>query len=97
MLQADGDEAARRAELERALREIEDGIAVGAAHGGVLAIWRLHRGVVLFQLGRLDEADAELSWFVAAEPNNLQGHRMRSLVLTAAKRPLESGEPRTKK
>lgn len=90
LLQATGDESARRTQLERALQEIEKGIAVGRERGQALAIWRLHRGVVLYQLGRVDEALTELEEFVAHEPNSLQGRRTLSLVLASAGKSLEA-------
>jgi tetratricopeptide (TPR) repeat protein len=90
LLQASGDDAARRDACERALQEIETGLAMGRAGGLENSSWRMHHGVVLLQLGRIDEAVAELEAFVAAEPQTLQGRRMLSLAYSAVGKPAEA-------
>lgn len=81
MLAAEGDAQTIQRELERALEQVDHGIAIGRDNGGVLPEWRLHRGVVLLRLGRTREAFEELSTFVELEPESPQGRRMLSLAL----------------
>lgn len=75
---------------ERALAEVEQALALAPDHAGA----HVDRGVLLYEVGRLDEADAELAGALSAEgpsnPQRAEALHYRGLVAQHAGRHAEA-------
>jgi tetratricopeptide (TPR) repeat protein len=83
-----GQDAYRRADLEEKAHQYEKAIelytkAIGLDPGNELAF--LHRGISNQQIGRLDQALADVDKSVAIQPNNAQAYAFRGTVHAATK------------
>ncbi|NOT30627.1 MAG: tetratricopeptide repeat protein, partial [Planctomycetes bacterium] len=73
--QAAANDTARRAEhLGQALAWSERAVSSAEAKGLLVPMYRLHRGTILLNLGRLSEAVSDLTWFVERAPWKIEGH-----------------------
>ena len=89
--EAAANDAERRGEyLGLALQWSERAVSTAETMRVSVPLYRLHRGTILHNLGREDEAAADLAWYVERAPRSIEGHLNLAMALERGGRAREA-------
>ncbi len=81
------DPERREALLEEALAWSERAVRTAEERRLLVPMYRLHRGTIRLNLGRLQDAVSDLAWFVERQPERIDGHLNLGLALERGGQP----------